>query len=146
MGSHHPVVAERLEDTTPRARREPTFARLLKRGTQAGELGLEVDRHRFLLNGLAHELAQLLLEAIALAAVRALVEMHLRLRALRIGDHAVHVRLHHLLAVRAGIVRRHVSSPPTTDSAIACLRIRRPRCRRDITVPMGMSRIWAASA
>src|SRR2546426_11963872 len=99
-----------------------------------------------MLHGLANELTQLLLELVPLAAVRALVEMRLGLRAFQIGDNAVHVRLHHLLAVRAGIVRRHDSSLPTADSAMACFRIRRPRCRRDITVPIGMSRICAASA
>src|SRR5205807_9931598 len=93
---------------------------------------------------LAHELPQMLLEAVTLAAVRAEIEVGLGLRTLRVAEHTVEVRLHQLFAVLAGNLA-HASSP-TADSAIACFRIRRPRCRRDITVPTGMSRICAASA
>src|SRR3954447_24499796 len=119
---------------------------LLEGGAELDQLLLELDRHRLGPDCLAHEAAQALLEAVTLAAVRALVEMRLGLYALRVREHSVHVRLHHFLAVRTRVVRGHDTPPPTADSAIAFFRIRRPRCKRDITVPIGMSRICAASA
>src|SRR5919204_6023598 len=85
----------------------------------------------------------MLLEAVALPAVRALVEMLFSLGALRVRQDAVHVRLHPLLAL---VAVAHQLSLPTAESAMACFRIRRPRCKRDMTVPIGMSRICAASA
>jgi len=115
---------------------------LLQRSAQARELLLELGGHR-LDDSLAHELPQVLLEAVPLTAVAALVEVPLGVEPLRLRQRAVHVRLHPLFAVFAV---RHQRSLPTAESAIALFRIRRPRCRRDMTVPTGMSRICAASA
>src|SRR4029453_418862 len=116
---------------------------LLQRSAELDQLLLELDGHRLRGPCVAHELPERLLEAVALAAVRAFIEMCFCLCTFRIGEHTVHIGLHHLFAVRAGIHRRHV---PTACSAIAFFRIRRPRCRRDMTVPIGISRILAASA
>src|SRR5436190_456182 len=119
---------------------------LLEGSAKLSELLLQLNRHRLRRDGLADEHAQVPLEAVALATVGALVEVRLRLRSLGVGQHPVHERLHHFFAMRAGIVRGHSTSPPTAWSAMAFFRIRRPRCRRDMTVPIGMSRICAASA
>ena len=51
--------------------------------------------------------------------------------------------LKQLLALLARV--EHQESSPTAASASDCFRIRRPRWRRDITVPIGTSRICAAS-
>ena len=71
------------------------------------QLRLQLDGHRLRLHRLAHEHAQVLLEAVALPAVRALVEMRFCLGALGVREDAVHVRLHHFLAVCAGVGGRH---------------------------------------
>src|ERR671939_289262 len=86
-------------------------------------------------------MAQALLEPVALRAPGALAEVPLGLRDLVLREHTIEERLHQLLALLAPV--DHVG---TTVSARFFLRIRLPRCRRDITVPIGMSRICAASA
>ena len=60
---------------------------------------------------------------------------------------AVEVGLEQLLALLARSARTRASLrlPDRRDSASSPLRMRRPRCRRDMTVPIGMSRICAAS-
>src|SRR5262249_52510856 len=108
------------------------------------QLLLQLRRH-LLRAGLAHELAQALLEAVALAAVAARIQVRLRLGPLRLVEDAIEERLHGLFALVTGIVEvRHVP-PAAAFSARLPFRIRRPRCRRDMTVPIGMSRICAAS-
>src|SRR5207248_10856378 len=67
---------------------------------QSREAFLQLDPHR-LVGGDAHEVAELLLEAEPLVAAVAALEMLLRFANLLLADHAVHVRLHHLLAVVA---------------------------------------------
>src|SRR5919198_45893 len=113
-----------------------------------GELRLQLRRHAFG-HRLPDEAPECLLEAIALPAIGAQVEVLLRLRALLVAQLAVEERLQQLLAPLARIFGEsaHAASPPSTTarSASSRFRIRRPRCRRDITVPTGMSRIWAAS-
>src|SRR5690349_4246961 len=92
-----PVRAARKRTTAPNAKsaraqparvtsakRRSKFA-LLQRSAKRGELLLQLDRHRLGGYCLAHEDAQVLLEAVALAAVVALVEVRLRLLTLRIG-------------------------------------------------------------
>src|SRR3954451_16646192 len=123
----------------------PAFA-LLQGRAKRGELLLQLDGHPLCGACLAHEDTEVLLEAVALAAVGALVEVRLGFLTLRVGEHPVHEGLHYFLAVRARVVCGHATSPPTAWSAMPFLRIRRPRCNRDITVPIGMSRICAASA
>ena len=59
----------------------------------------------------------------------------------RVGELAVEVALQQLLARVARRMAHEIAS-----SASFCFSSRRPRCSRDITVPIGMSRIWAASA
>src|SRR5262245_31730183 len=109
------------------------------------ELRLQFRRHLFLA-GLLHVHPQLRLELVALPAVAATVEMGLGLGVLLGRQLAVHVGLHDLLAVvAAALAESHYDSSPTF-SASSRLRIRLPRCRRDMTVPTGMSRICAASA
>src|SRR5262245_51399048 len=114
-----------------------------ERRTEGRQLLLQLGRHLFRAH-LADEDPQALLEAVPLAAVTASVEMFLRLGALSVVELAVEVRLHPLFTLVAEIVVLH-RHPPTVWSASAVFRIRRPRCKRDMTVPMGMSRIWAAS-
>src|SRR5207302_2674174 len=116
---------------------------LLERNAQCGELLPQLHRHLLLRGRLAHVDAQALLEAVASPAELALGEMRLRRGHLLVGEDMVEVRLHHLPAVRARVL--HVASSKA-DSASSRFRIRRPRCSLDITVPTGMSRIWAASA
>jgi len=106
------------------------------------ELFPKLGRHP-LVRRLAHVDPQALFELVAPLAVHALGEMCLRLILLLLGEDMVEVRLHHLLAVRAGV--HHVASS-RADSASSRFRMRRPRWSLDITVPTGMSRIWAASA
>ena len=91
---------------------------------------------------------QLLLEAVALAAVGAEVEVRLGLGPLGVGELTVEVGLQELFALVARIDFRTVGHQalPTASSASSRFRIRRPRCRRDMTVPIGISRICAASA
>jgi hypothetical protein len=113
----------------------------VQRNPQRGELLLQRRRHR-LGDGLTHVDAEALLEAVPPPAPLALVEVQLGLDPLGLREDVVEVRLHHLLAVRAGICH---DASSRTESASSRLRIRRPRCRRDITVPIGMSRICAAS-
>src|SRR5947207_10481314 len=119
-----------------------------QRRAKRRELLLQVRRH--LLDGrLPDEAAQLDLEAVAPGAVAAVVEMALRLDPLRLVQLAVEERLQELLALLAWIdtrTERHHAVLPTVRSASSRFRIRRPRWRRDITVPIGMSRICAASA
>src|SRR6266567_1285666 len=115
---------------------------LLQRDSEGGELLPKLRRH-LLGRRLAHVDAQALLEPVAPAAGLALGEMRLRRGHLLVGEDVVEVRLHHLFAVRAGIL--HVASS-RADSASSRFRMRRPRCSLDMTVPTGMSRIWAASA
>ena len=71
--------------------------------------------------------------------------MHLGLGPLGVAQLPVEVGLHPLLALLAGIRLDAHQAPPTACSASDDFRIRRPRCRRDMTVPIGMSRICAAS-
>src|SRR5437763_12202290 len=100
--------------------------RLRKWNPQRRELLLQLDRHR-LAEGLAHVVAQALLEPVALTAPLALVEMRLRLAPLRLAEGVVEVRLHHLLAVRAGIVVHAFHDASSgMDSASSRLRMRRP--------------------
>src|SRR3974377_647351 len=118
---------------------------LFERDAQRRQLLLQRRRH-LLVDREPHVHPQALLEAIAPPPRLAPLEMHLRLPYLRVAEDVIEVRLHHLLAVRAAFVAdvRHVS-PSATDSASSRLRMRRPRCSRDITVPIGMSRMFAAS-
>ena len=88
----------------------------------------------------AHVAAELLLEAEAVAP-RASLEVRLDRDLLLERERPVEERLHDLFAVIAGI--HHVAS--TARSASSCFSTRRARCKRDITVPIGMSRICAAS-
>src|SRR5262249_55303617 len=78
----------------------------------------------------------------ALLAGGALFEMLAGLGNLVVRQHPVHVGLHHLLAFSTAAAHQFV----TGFSASFCLRIRRPRWSRDMTVPTGMSRMWAAAA
>src|SRR5205823_3428336 len=97
---------------------------------------------------LPDESAQAVLEAVAAPAVATVGEVPLVLGALELVEDAVEVRLHDLLALRARVeleADAHRASSPTACSASSRLKIRRPRWSRDITVPIGMSRIWAAS-
>ena len=77
------------------------------------------------------------------SATRALGEVIPRLLHLVVGQDSVEVRLHHRLAVTT--TTRHLQFT-TILSAMFCLSARRPRWSRDMTVPIGMSRICAASA
>src|SRR5215471_17460874 len=129
-------------------------SRLEKRRPEPGEPRFQVRRHLFR-HRLPDEASQIRFEAVAFPAVRAEVQVLLVEGPLLLVQIAVEDRLQHLLALLAGIGREaaHPSGPPPSAvalSATACsassrLRIRRPRCRRDMTVPTGMSRIWAAS-
>src|SRR5262249_4628396 len=125
----------------------PAAGLVLEQGRpQRGEPLLQLDRHG-LTDGDAHVLAQLLLEAVALAAVRAFAQVGLRQVALGVRELSVEEGLQELLALGARIaVEPAVAhSPSTAFPASSRFRIRRPRCNRDMTVPTGMSRIWAAS-
>src|SRR5215831_11341998 len=115
---------------------------LFERNPESRELHAQLFGHR-LVHRLPHVDPQALLELVAPAAVHTLGEMCLRLGHLLVGEDMVEVRLHHLFAVRAGVF--HVASS-RADSASSRFRMRRPRWSLDITVPTGMSRIWAASA
>src|ERR1700757_1823333 len=116
---------------------------LFQRNPEGRELLAELDGHLLPRGRLPHVDAEALLELVAPPAELAVREVRLRRRHLRVGEDMVEIRLHHLLAVRARVL--HVSSS-VAASASSRLRIRRPRCSLDITVPTGMSRIWAASA
>src|ERR1700720_3465460 len=109
------------------------------RGTQRAELQPQLERHLFRGRD-AHESAQRDLEPVALVAPTTPFEVCLRLAHLFIREDPVEVRLHHLFAVTTS-TRHHT----TAFSARFCFNARRPRCRRDMTVPTGMSRICAAS-
>ena len=102
---------------------------------------MQACRHR-LVDRDSHEAPEPLLEAEALVARRAGLEVFVRLLDLLVREHAVHVRLHHRFAVLTITAHQAV----TGLSARFCFRTRRPRWSRDITVPTGMSRICAASA
>src|SRR6185437_2159392 len=106
------------------------------------QLLLQLGRH-LLGADLPDEDPQALLEPVALAAVPAVGEMGLGLGALAVVESAIEVGLHHLFAL---VTRIEVPAHSTALSASSPFRIRRPRCRRDMTVPIGMSRICAASA
>ena len=67
--------------------------------------------------------------------------MRLGLLDLGVRELAIEVALQQLLARVARSVAHEIAS-----SASCCFSSRRPRCSRDMTVPIGMSRIWAASA
>src|SRR6266487_4424290 len=96
---------------------------LLERDPERGELLPQLRPH--LLRGRCPYVdTQALLEPVAPPAGLALGEMRLRRGHLLVGEDVVEVRLHHLLAVRAGIV--HVASK--ADSASSRFRMRRPRC------------------
>src|SRR6185503_1620219 len=95
------------------------------------ELLLELRRHG-LTRRLADVHAELGLEAVPPRAVGAAGEVRLSLLPLAVRQLAVEVRLEQLLALVA--ICDHV----TASSANCFFRIRRPRCSRDITVPMGM--------
>src|SRR5205823_8627903 len=117
-----------------------------KGGAQRRELPLQLDRHR-LFAATAHELPQALLEAVTTAAVTALVEVPLGLGPLGVAQDTIEEGLHDFLALLAEVFDSvHHSPPPPAVSASSRLRIRRPRCRRDMTVPIGTSRMCAASA
>src|SRR5215210_1223582 len=109
-------------------------------GAERGELRLQLGRHR-LLDRDAHEVPQVDLEPVPLLAPRAACEVLLRLLNLGRRKLPIEVRLHQLLAPVADV--HHVG---TALSARFFFRIRLPLCRRDMTVPTGMSRICAASA
>ena len=120
--------------------------RARERVLERRELLLELRRH-LLDDRLAHVAPERLLELVALAAVAAVVEMRLGDRVLVLGELTVEEWLEHLLALRAWIGTHvdHQPLSPTLASASSFLRILLPRCRRDMTVPIGMSRICAAS-
>src|SRR6266511_1596698 len=109
-------------------------------GAERRELRLQLRRHR-LLDGDTHEMAQVDLEPVSLLAPRAARKVLLRLLHLDRRQLSVEVLLHQFLALVADV--HHVG---TALSARFLFRIRLPLCRRDMTVPTGMSRIWAASA
>src|SRR5262249_8464091 len=135
-----------------RGNRRAAASGLKQRRPQLGQLRLQLRGHLFA-NGLPDEPAQILLEAVAPPAIRAQVQMLLRDRPLLLVEITVEERLQELLTLLAGIHRQaahapgtpSAEAPSTACSASSRLRIRRPRCRRDMTVPTGMSRIWAAS-
>src|SRR5262249_17406782 len=85
--------------------------------------------------------AKALLETVTPAAVVALGEMRLGLLPLGVGERAIQEVLQELLATIARLAGHESAS-----SASCCFNARRPRCSRDMTVPIGMSRICAASA
>src|SRR4029453_16006220 len=85
--------------------------------------------------------AQRLLEAVPATAVVAPREVALRFTPFGVRQRAVEELLHELLAALARI-ERHAR----VSSARRCFNARRPRWSLDMTVPIGMSRISAASA
>src|SRR3990172_1104372 len=104
------------------------------------ELRHEPGRHP--LDGArSHVLAQALLEAVAPCAVVTSREVPFRFLPLDVSESSVQEVLEKLLAAIAGVAA-HVKA----SSARCCFSARRPRWRRDITVPIGTSRICAASA
>ena len=88
-----------------------------------------------------HVAPQRHLEAIPPPAVVAPVEVLLREEYLGVRELAIQIALQQLLARLAGPVAHDSAS-----SASRCFSSRRPRCSLDMTVPIGTSRIWAASA
>src|SRR5438093_9661069 len=123
-------------------------SQLQERRPQLREFRLQLRRH-LLRRRLPDEPPQLFLEAVALTAVLAQVQVLLGKGTLLFVQIAVQERLQHLFALVARIdcESAHSESPPSTSalSASSRFKMRRPRCRRDITVPTGMSRICAAS-
>src|SRR5262249_58279686 len=102
-------------------------------------------RHRVTATDGLDRVAQPGLEVVALAAVRTLPEMPLDHRHLIRRQLPVEVRLQVALDPGAGIdAHAHGASAPAR-CASACLSARRPRCSRDITVPIGTPRMSAAS-
>jgi hypothetical protein len=77
-----------------------------------------------------------------------MLEVRLGLGALGVRELLVQEWLEQLLALLAGIDSHPEGHDalPIVSSANSFFRIRRPRCRRDMTVPIGISRICAASA
>ncbi len=93
-------------------------------------------------------LAEARFEAVGAATVDALGEMCLDAHA-RLGrQHAVEVALHGHLGLGTAVdscLLAHETAPVSRDCASAVFSIRRPRWRRDMTVPIGTSRMSAAS-
>src|SRR4051794_17269280 len=94
-------------------------------------------------------LAQLDLEAIRAGAVAAHGEMQLDHAGVVLGEQLVEICLHAALRVPAGSSRRTHDAAASAVSSIvwasSVLSMRRPRWRRDMIVPMGTSRMSAAS-
>src|SRR5262249_51700599 len=155
-GGYGRTVPGRWQPAAPSGDRgaPPRGLRLEQRRPQRGEPRLQIRRH-LLGDRLPDEAPQISFEAVALPAVGAEAQMLLCECPLLLVQIAVEERLQHLLALLARIDRKaaHLGGPPrpavavsaTAGSASSRLRMRRPRCRREITVPTGMSRIWAAS-
>ena len=139
-GAAHPVRRPRL---TRRRRQTGGSGESLSRGVEPAklvELGHEPGRHP-LDRARLHVPSQARLEAIPTRAVVAPSKVRLRLAPLGVRQRAIEKILQELLAAIARFAA-HVTAP----SARRCFSARRPRWRRDITVPIGMSRICAASA
>src|SRR5688500_10911846 len=119
---------------TGRRRRARRSRGALGGGVEPAELGELVHQPgRHALDGArAYVAAQSLLEAVAAPAVVAVAEMQLGLLPFGVRERAVEEVLEELLAPIAW--RAHYESAP---SARCCFNARRPRCRRDITVPIG---------
>src|SRR6478735_8305086 len=120
------------------------------RGVRAADYGRgrshPVDqplRHRIAAADRLHGVAQLGLEVVALAAVGAGAEVLLDHRNLIRRQLPVEVGLQLALDAQTWIKAHDASSDALL--ANACLRARRPRCNRDMTVPIGMPRMSAAS-
>src|SRR4029450_11521973 len=100
-------------------------------------LRLQLRRHRRD-SGLPDETPQLLFEPVALAAVLTAGQVVLRNHPLLLAEVAVEEGLQQLFGLVAWLDcgTTPVAAPPsvTARSASSRFRIRRPRCRRDITV------------
>src|SRR5947199_320651 len=90
--------------------RRTASRRLEQRRPQLGELRLQVRRH-FFCDGLPDEAPQIRLEAVALPAVRAEVQVLFRNRPLLLVEIAVEERLQELLASLARIHRKAAHAP-----------------------------------
>ncbi len=94
---------------------------------------------------------QVSLEHVPVVAVAALTQVDVDRRDFLLGQSAIEIRLKHVLSSATGLsapgIGAHVvGSCAGARSASACLSRRRPRYRRDMTVPIGTPRIPAASA
>src|SRR5262245_47471953 len=127
---------------TSGSRRTAAPEPLLERLPEPRELRHQLGRHR-LVGRDRDQSPQVRVAPIALVATGAPGEVLPRLLHLVVGQDSVEVRLHHLFAV--GTTTRHLQLTPVVFARF-CLSARRPRWSRDMTVPIGMSRICAASA